>query len=55
MKTDAYTKIVLTIIALALTANLIKGSITPAMADSKKYATIPICRWLDQCKCKAHF
>lgn len=42
MKTDTYTKIILTIIALALTANLIKGSVTPAMADSKKYASVPI-------------
>jgi len=41
MKTDLYTKIILTIIAVALTVNLFKGSITPAMADSKKYVTLP--------------
>ncbi|MFD0763705.1 hypothetical protein ACFQZI_02485 [Mucilaginibacter lutimaris] len=32
MKTDLYTKIILTIIAVALTLNLAKSSITPAMA-----------------------
>ena len=42
MKTDLYTKIVLTIIAAALTLNLVKGSITPAMADTKKYVTLPL-------------
>jgi len=36
MKTDIYTKIILTNIAIALTVNLIKGSITPAMADTKR-------------------
>lgn len=36
MKTDLYTKIVLTIIALALTINLFKESITPAMAAGAK-------------------
>lgn len=41
MKTDLYTKIILTIIAVALTLNLVKSSITPAMADSKKYVTLP--------------
>ncbi|WP_183554898.1 hypothetical protein [Mucilaginibacter sp. AK015] len=42
MKTDLYTKIVLTIIAVALTLNLVKSSITPAMADTKKYVTVPV-------------
>jgi hypothetical protein len=42
MKTDTYTKIVLTVIAIALTVNLLKGVITPAMADSKHYVSIPI-------------
>ena len=41
MKTDLYTKIILTIIAVALTLNLV-SSITPAMADTKKYATVPV-------------
>lgn len=43
MKTDMYTKVVLTVIALALTVNLFKGLITPAMAaDSKPYAMVPV-------------
>jgi hypothetical protein len=42
MKTDLYTKVILTIIAIALTANLLKGSITPAMADSKRYVSVPL-------------
>ncbi|RYU85923.1 hypothetical protein EWM62_18990 [Mucilaginibacter terrigena] len=42
MKTDLYTKIILTIIAAALTLNLLKSSITPAMADGKKYVTLPV-------------
>jgi hypothetical protein len=42
MKTDLYTKIVLTVIAAALTANLIKSSINPAMADSKHYVNVPV-------------
>jgi hypothetical protein len=42
MKTDLYTKIVLTIIAIALTVNLFKSSITPAIADTKKYVTLPV-------------
>ncbi|MFD0793330.1 hypothetical protein ACFQZX_06845 [Mucilaginibacter litoreus] len=42
MKTDLYTKIILTIIAIALTVNLFKASITPAMAESKKYVTLPV-------------
>jgi len=42
MKTDTYTKIVLTVIAVALTLNLIKGSATPAMADSKHYVSLPL-------------
>ncbi|PLW91334.1 hypothetical protein, partial [Mucilaginibacter sp.] len=41
-KTDLYTKIVLTIIAVVLTANLFKATITPAIADSKKYVTLPV-------------
>jgi hypothetical protein len=42
MKTDLYTRIILTIIAVALTLNLVKGTITPAMADTKKYVTLPV-------------
>lgn len=42
MKTDLYTKVILTIIAVALTANLVKSSITPAMADTRKYVTLPV-------------
>jgi len=42
MKTDTYTKVILTIIAVVLTLNLIKGNVTPAMADSKKFATVPL-------------
>jgi hypothetical protein len=42
MKTDTYTKIILTIIAIALTANLLKGMITPAVAEGKHYATVPL-------------
>ncbi len=42
MKTDTYTKIVLTVIAVALSANLLKGFITPAVAESKHYATVPV-------------
>lgn len=43
MKTDTYTKIVLTIIAIALSANFLKGLITPAQAaDNKKYAVVPV-------------
>jgi hypothetical protein len=42
MKTDLYTKIILTVIAVALTVNLFKSSITPAMADTKKYVTLPV-------------
>lgn len=42
MKTDLYTKVILTIIAIALTLNLVKSSITPAMADGKKYVTLPV-------------
>ena len=41
MKTDLYTKIILTVIAVTLTVNLFKSSITPAMADTKKYITLP--------------
>jgi predicted component of type VI protein secretion system len=42
MKTDLYTKIVLTVIAVALTVNLFKGSISPAMADNKRYVNVPV-------------
>jgi hypothetical protein len=42
MKTDLYTKIVLTVIAVALSANLIKGFITPAKADSRKFVSVPV-------------
>ena len=42
MKTDLYTKIILTIIAVALTVNLFKATITPAMADNKKFVTLPV-------------
>jgi hypothetical protein len=42
MRTDLYTKIILTIIAVVLTINLFKGSITQAKADNKKYVTLPV-------------
>ncbi|MBD1366193.1 hypothetical protein IDJ77_20445 [Mucilaginibacter sp. ZT4R22] len=42
MKTDLYTKVILTVIAIALTLNLLKGSSTPAMADTKKFVSIPV-------------
>lgn len=43
MKTDTYTKVVLTIIAIALTANLLKGIfVSPAKADTRKFVTIPV-------------
>ncbi|WP_374949422.1 hypothetical protein [Mucilaginibacter sp.] len=42
MKTELYTKVILTIIAVVLTLNLVKSSITPAMADSKKFVTLPV-------------
>lgn len=42
MKTDLYTKIVLTIIAVALSANLIKEMITPVKADDRKMVSIPV-------------
>jgi len=42
MKTDLYTKIILTIIAVVLTISLLKGTITPARADNKKYVAIPV-------------
>jgi hypothetical protein len=42
MKTDLYTKIILTIIAVALTINLFKGTITPAMADNRRYISVPL-------------
>jgi hypothetical protein len=42
MKTDLYTKIILTIIAIVLTVNLFKGSISQAKADDKKYVSLPV-------------
>lgn len=42
MKTDLYTKIVLTVIAVSLSANLVKSLITPAMADSRKFVSVPV-------------
>jgi hypothetical protein len=42
MKTDLYTKVILTVIAIVLTLNLLKGSSTPAMADTKKFVSIPV-------------
>ena len=43
MKTDLYTKVILTIIAAALTANLLKGFITPAQAaTTAKTVTLPV-------------
>ncbi|SHN33150.1 hypothetical protein [Mucilaginibacter sp. OK098] len=42
MKTDLYTKIVLTVIAVALSVNLIKGFITPAKADNRKFVNVPV-------------
>jgi hypothetical protein len=42
MKTDLYTKIILTIIAVVLTVNLFKSSISPAKADARKYVTLPV-------------
>lgn len=42
MKTDLYTKIILTIIAVALTVNLFKGTISTAKADDKNYVKMPV-------------
>ena len=42
MKTDLYTKIILTIIAVVLTVNLFKGAINTAKADDKKYVKMPV-------------
>jgi hypothetical protein len=42
MKTDLYTKIILTIIALVLTINLFKGSVSSAKAETKKYVSLPV-------------
>ena len=42
MKTDLYTKIVLTVIAVALSVNLFKSLITPAMADTRKFVSLPV-------------
>jgi len=42
MKTDAYTKIILTIIAIVLTLNLLKSAITPAKAENKGFVSVPV-------------
>jgi hypothetical protein len=42
MKTDTYTKVILTIIAVALSANLLKGLISPAMAVGRGYISMPV-------------
>ncbi|HTD97763.1 MAG TPA: hypothetical protein VK668_00675 [Mucilaginibacter sp.] len=43
MKTDLYTKILLTIIAVALSANVVKGFfITPVKADNRNFVSIPV-------------
>jgi len=42
MKTDIYTKIILTVIAVILSINLFKGTITPAMADNRHYVSLPL-------------
>ena len=42
MKIDTYTKIILTIIAIVLTFNLFKSTITTAKADSKNYVSLPV-------------
>ena len=42
MKTDTYTKIVLTIIAIALTLNLLKSTITPVKAENRNFVNVPI-------------
>jgi hypothetical protein len=43
MKTDLYTKILLTIIAVALSANVVKGFfITPAKADNRNFVSVPV-------------
>ncbi len=42
MKTDLYTKIILTIIAIFLAADFLKSSSSPAMANNVKYATVPL-------------
>lgn len=42
MKTDLYTKIILTIIAVVLTINLFKGTIGTAKADDKNYVKMPV-------------
>ena len=42
MKTDLYTKIILTIIAAVLTVDLFKGTISTAKADDKKYVKMPL-------------
>jgi len=42
MKTDTYTKVVLTIIAVALSANCLKSLIPTAKADGKAYISLPV-------------
>jgi len=42
MKTDKYTKVILTIIAIALMGNLLKSFITPANAATTNYVKFPI-------------
>lgn len=42
MKTDLYTKIVLTIIAVILFINLFKATISTAQADGKTYVSLPV-------------
>ena len=42
MKTDTYTKVILTIIAIVLTLNLLKGTITEAKASGKNYVNVPV-------------
>lgn len=42
MKIDFYTKAVLTVIAICLSVNLIKGFITPAKADTRKFVSVPV-------------
>lgn len=42
MKTDNYTKVILTVIAVVLTINLFKGTISTAKADNKNYVSLPV-------------
>ena len=41
MKVDTYTKIILTVIAVVLTINLLKGMITPAIA-ANRVVNVPV-------------